>query len=115
LSSKEWILANKDKQAEYKKKHYENNRQKVIDSVAERRRELRKWFDEYKSTLSCKCGENHPDCLDFHHVNPEEKDLDIAMAINRGWGREKIMREVAKCIVVCANCHRKLHSKKVSG
>ncbi len=28
-----------------------------------------------------------------------------------GWGKKRIMTEVAKCRVLCSNCHRKFHSK----
>jgi hypothetical protein len=53
------------------------------------------------------CGEGHPACLDFHHKDPTEK----AFAISRGGGRsrESFLAEIAKCDLLCANCHRKRH------
>lgn len=46
--------------------------------------------------------------LDFHHKDPQEKDLTISRAI-RMWGTEKLTEEINKCMVLCANCHRELH------
>lgn len=70
------------------------------------------WWRAFKATLSCEeCGESHPDCLDFHHKDPAEKEMWLHQIGSRGWGRERILGEVAKCRVLCCNCHRKLHSK----
>ena len=68
-----------------------------------------RWFQEIKSQLFCKsCNENHISCLDFHHRDPNEKDMSIADAV-RKWGRKRILAEIAKCDVLCRNCHAKFH------
>jgi hypothetical protein len=65
---------------------------------------------EYKQSHPCMhCGESHPGCLDFHHRNPDEKELALAEAVQRSWGIKRITVELAKCDVLCANCHRKHH------
>lgn len=67
--------------------------------------------NEYKSELKCQvCGENDIVCLDFHHNNPDEKEYNISHMVSRGYSKERIMKEINKCSVLCANCHRKLHS-----
>jgi len=67
------------------------------------------WFKEMKRKLQCiQCGENHEACLDFHHRDPKEKDRAISRSFN-SLGRIKVMEEISKCDVLCANCHRKLH------
>jgi 5-methylcytosine-specific restriction endonuclease McrA len=53
------------------------------------------------------CGFDDPICLDFHHVDPAEKDAIIAQAPTRGWSVARIQREMDKCVILCANCHRK--------
>lgn len=55
------------------------------------------------------CGETHPACLDFHHRNPKEKKFQLTASQmgNRSW--KTIEAEIAKCEVLCSNCHRKLH------
>ena len=57
----------------------------------------------------CKhCGyKKYNGALDLHHINPEEKDPNFKSI--RGWGKEKIIDEVKKCILLCANCHREEH------
>lgn len=68
------------------------------------------WFIKYKNTLKCKfCQEDTPICLDFHHLNPREKDRDISSMVAVGMSKKRIMDEINKCIVVCANCHRKIN------
>ena len=75
-----------------------------------RRKEIRRWWDELKATKCCKrCGEDSPECLHFHHRDPEHKELELSNAIGRGWSRDRILAEVAKCDVLCANCHMKHH------
>lgn len=79
-------------------------------NIANRRKEIRTWLAELKKTMACKCGETHPACLDFHHLNTAEKVTEISTSINKGWGKARILKEISKCEVLCSNCHRKLHS-----
>jgi hypothetical protein len=75
-----------------------------------RRAEMRRWWNELKATKQCDaCGENAPECLHFHHGDPAEKELDISNAASQGMAKRRILAEVAKCRVLCANCHLKHH------
>ena len=62
----------------------------------------------YKLMKGCKdCGyREHYYALEFDHSNPEEKVGNICHMIHRTQGWNRIKAEVAKCDVVCANCHR---------
>jgi hypothetical protein len=54
-------------------------------------------------------------CLDFHHADPAEKDIDPAQAVSlKGWSIDRIRAEIAKCAVLCANCHRKAHAGRLT-
>lgn len=75
----------------------------------QRRVARRKWFDSYKSNIGCKCGESHPGCLDYHHKNGDDKKLELSRMIEMGFSIKNILKEVEKCTLMCANCHRKLH------
>jgi len=105
---------------EHWRKWYRENREKKIAWQMRRRAEMRAWFRELKSTKSClRCGEATLECLQFHHRDPAEKDIEVSNMIS-GWSRERILEEIAKCDVLCANCHLKLHweerqSQKGSG
>ena len=93
-------------------KWYARNPEKQVAANAKRRAEIIEWWRALKATLKCEeCGESHPDCLDFHHNNPAEKEMCLYQIGSRGWGKKRILEEVAKCRVLCSNCHRKFHSK----
>lgn len=102
------------KQKAYLKKwnrqFYLNNKASEYARIKARRDELRIWLDEYKSKLSCSvCGEDHPACLDFHHKDSKTKDFSLGMIRGWGYGKERMLREIGKCMILCANCHRKVH------
>lgn len=76
----------------------------------ERGLKSREAFKAWKATLSCvHCGENESCALDFHHLDPSEKEYNIGMMATQ-YSMESVLKEAAKCIVLCANCHRKLHA-----
>lgn len=47
---------------------------------------------------------------DFHHKNPDEKEKGVRNLLGCIW--EKLEKELIKCILVCANCHRIIHFEK---
>lgn len=83
-------------------------RKRVLNQIANfreevkiRRRELR----EYKAQQGCMdCGFNNPLALDFDHRVREEKFMGVSQMVHR-YSMERIWQEVAKCDVVCRNCH----------
>lgn len=98
------------------RKAYDKERYERVGSKQWRRtrgngRQNRKiWFQNYKKSLSCsKCPENHPACLDFHHVNEKTKTATISNMVIGAVSEKRILAEISKCIVLCANCHRKFH------
>lgn len=56
------------------------------------------------------CGFSAPvDALEFHHLDPNAKDFAISVdGVPRSWAR--IEAELAKCVLLCANCHRETHA-----
>lgn len=55
-----------------------------------------------------RCGyDTYLGALDFHHVNPTEKDFTIG---NRDYKLIECVEESKKCILICANCHREIHA-----
>ena len=103
-------MKDQDKQKRNQKEWFQKNKQRMADKQRQQRWEIRRWLrEEILPTVSCKCGESHPSCLDFHHRNPDEKEIAIGDVDNRKWSKEKILKEIAKCDVLCANCHRKHH------
>ena len=56
------------------------------------------------------CNEDSPHVLDFHHLEPDKKDWNIGDLYRRRATLEKVFDEILKCVVICANCHRKVHA-----
>lgn len=81
----------------YMKNKYQENKRKL---------------QEVKSNAKCaKCGESRGYVLDFHHIDPDKKEYTIShmVANHYNFESEEIQKEIAKCIVLCANCHREFH------
>lgn len=115
----------------YSRKNYEENKEKVLSIMQEhrdkpenkqkmkaynkqyhenRRTELYEWLDDYKSNLGCvQCGFSHPGALDFHHLKPADKELEISRMASCLYSKERILKEIEKCELLCSNCHRILH------
>ena len=55
-------------------------------------------------------GEADPLCLDFHHTDAADKEATVSELVNGQNSLPVIVAEMQKCIVLCANCHRKLHA-----
>lgn len=65
---------------------------------------------EYKGGSCELCGYNkYHGALEFHHLDPSEKDVEWTRLRLRNW--EKIKIELNKCILLCANCHREEHQR----
>ena len=108
----EW--RNKNKQA---KKDYDaarNNtstvKAKVKQNKAQKTDVIRQYLISYLTSHPCTdCGETDIIVLEFDHI--ESKEIGISKAVNRGWSLKKIQNEIAKCVVRCANCHRRKTAK----
>lgn len=64
-----------------------------------------KIVNQYKASGCCICGMGDLRCLDCHHT--DEKTEGISRL--QRFGRERLLQELPKTIVVCANCHFDLH------
>jgi hypothetical protein len=51
-------------------------------------------------------GSFHPVAMDFDHLPGEEKRYEIARMLSGTWSIKSIEKEIAKCELVCSNCHR---------
>ena len=74
-----------------------------------------RWVDnkikaiDYKGGTCIDCEKRyHPAAMQFHHLNPAEKDVNWTKLRLRSW--DKITKELDKCVLLCANCHLIRHS-----
>lgn len=56
-----------------------------------------------------RCGESDPACLDFHHPDPSQKLDTVSAMVTKRVPDHLLIAEMKKCVLVCANCHRKIH------
>lgn len=65
------------------------------------------WLDKIKTDAGCAdCGYNaYGVALDFDHLPEFEKSFNVSKLVRYG-SIDRILDEIAKCEVVCANCHR---------
>lgn len=97
--------------SEYLKAHYINNKKSYFKRNDKHKAGIIQWFKELKLTLKCLlCSEDESACLDFHHLDPTSKEFDVSKMPGYGISKKSILKEISKCIVLCANCHRKLHA-----
>jgi len=69
------------------------------------------YVNEYKLSHNCEdCGEQNPIVLDFHHTGEQPKKGSISRLVQDFYNLKTIKIEIAKCVIVCANCHRKRHA-----
>lgn len=97
---------------EWGREYYIKHKKEVRVREKLRREKVRE-FVESKRLACSSCGETDVVCLDFHHRNPKAKECGIGLAIRKGWSVARVAREIAKCDVLCANCHRKAHRSKM--
>lgn len=77
-------------------------------AVNERRLKIKKQAIEYKGGECERCGYNKClSALEFHHSDPDKKEFSLSGSHCYSW--EKIKKELDKCILICANCHREIH------
>ena len=100
--------------AAYKHEHYSANKSRYIAQAAESKRRLRlqrtTWLLDYFEAHPCRdCGESDPVVLDFDHHGNKAFEIGEALTYRR-W--ETILAEIAKCDVVCANCHRRRTARR---
>lgn len=128
LKHKQWKLKNKGKLKQDAKEYYRQNKKRIrkandkwklknierVRTVSRqgakiRREKITAWWINFKKQYSCKyCGESDPVCLDFHHRNKEDKILAVSQLLWKN-NMDVLLKEIEKCDVLCANCHRRWH------
>ena len=84
-------------------------------NTLERQRRFKEICVKYKNGKCCLCGYNKCiNALEFHHKDSSQKDFEISKFRLTSYEKNKeiIEKELDKCILVCANCHRELHYKE---
>lgn len=96
---------------EYYKKNADKrqqNRDLVRENRPNRRQRNRELVDSLKRGKPCTdCGHTfHPYVMDFDHLDGSQKEDGIARMLVNCRSKQAILDEIAKCELVCSNCHR---------
>lgn len=88
----------------------QDKKRRGVEAVVKRRRKVKEMAIEYKGSRCEKCGYDKCNgALEFHHLDPTKKDFSLSTKGHcTAW--EKVKKELDKCILVCANCHREIHA-----
>lgn len=97
-------------QKAYHEKYYKNNKEYYTKKAKIRNKSQRaknkEFVNRYKSFASCvDCGESNPIVLEFDHVS-DNKTANVADMMHSSYSIDTIKKEIRKCEIVCANCHR---------
>lgn len=104
----------KSKQRAAELRWYYRNRESVQQGKRERWILTKKLLIELKNRPCADCGNSYPDyVMDYDHLDAKTKFKMVSKLINYSFG--KIKEEVAKCELVCANCHRiRTHNREIA-
>lgn len=95
-----------DCQRAYTREHYRNNKKYYVDKAGAYQDDVRRMVQKAKAVPCKDCGVSYPYyVMDFDHVCGK-KVAQVANMVARSASRKSILAEMAKCEVVCANCHR---------
>lgn len=99
------------------KRYYEKNLAKYYLKNKKRKKMLLIFVNDLKHKPCSDCGILYPPyVMGFDHRGEEEKIDSIARLIREGRSKKSILNEIAKCDLVCANCHReRTHKRYIAG
>ena len=102
---------------EYIRGHYDNNKRYYLDKARRRNKKIKKdnrvYIANYLKSHPCvDCGEKDILVLEFDHKNRTEKRYNISKMLMWKLPLEKLVEEIDKCEVRCANCHRRKTEKE---
>lgn len=91
-------------------RRYHDRAEYIKRKVIERRKRLKQLSVEYKGGRCIYCGYHRcVEALEFHHQDETTKGFGLSSrGLTRAW--KIVQRELDKCILVCANCHREIHA-----
>jgi hypothetical protein len=95
-----------EKRRAAKRRYYERNKLLYFERNRRKRDELRDILRRAKEKPCADCGGEFPYyVMDLDH-RADDKKIEVAQIVALNWGKDRLLAEIEKCDVVCANCHR---------
>lgn len=102
-----------EKQRAAKRRYYDRNKHVYLEKNRRKRKRMKALAREAKSVPCMDCGQRYPYfVMDFDHR--EHKRALIPRLIN-SLSLRRLEAEIAKCDVVCSNCHRSRTFRRLAG
>lgn len=99
----------------YVRSHYNANKKQYLDRNKRYKKDSQTRLVQYLREHPCvDCGESDPVVLDFDHVIGKKR-TEVSVMARSSYQWHIILKEIAKCVIRCANCHRRKtygHMKK---
>lgn len=104
---------------EYIRKHYEKHKQYYLDKAKTSRNSNRQacfmYLRSYLMLHSCvDCGEKDIEVLEFDHIDRDNKGGNIGDLLTNNATPARLVKEILKCEVRCANCHRRKTNRETN-
>lgn len=112
---KKYLEANKEKRYSRRREWYQENKPRMKKYRDDLLLHRNNFLATLKNVPCMECGNKYPPyVMDFDHREPQEKEFTIS-------GKKiqlpisKLLEEIEKCDVVCANCHRiRTHNRRIN-
>jgi hypothetical protein len=100
-----------DRRKEQTKRYRDKNKGRIAEANRNYRERKMQWIRKLKLKCGCsQCGYNkYHGALHFHHLDKNTKLFQLTAYEAPRHSMSKIMAEIAKCVVLCANCHAEVH------
>lgn len=99
---------NRKRRLDNQNRYYARHRTKINAGLKKLRLRNKRKGVAYLGGVCSKCKYVYPLCVyDFHHTNPAEKEIPANRLMHYKWSTVK--KELDKCVLLCANCHRIEH------
>jgi predicted HNH restriction endonuclease len=91
------------------KRYYEKNKDKIYENKTKRVKSMKVELIDILGGKCSTCG--YSKCiaaLEFHHERNKENNIAY---IIKNKSKQKALKEIRKCVLLCSNCHREVHNK----
>lgn len=111
MKKRHYTEKQRENQRKLSRKHYKNNKDYYKEKNRINKKKSKEWFKKFLENKCCTiCKESDSATFDFHHLDPNKKEHNIGKLAGTTYSIKKLQKELEKCVLLCSNCHRKVHA-----